>query len=383
MECGSCGSPAVFLCTCVKARLCDDCFVLHCENYPENEHQLIPIEEYEGTYNVEKLKASPELVKTRVNEEIERLEGYRKTVLALISAICEGKYEGELGEWAAKLVQSHEEERKALETALDTLNQTRLIDKLPTEGFPWANLHIPLQESFLSPQSSQGKLTVSIETAIRANIKWNLPEKQLQLRGKAQILAVPSTLTPLPEPYIEEEKLDLPSDPVLKSHLLQQNAVLRTAYFRNMRLNPIWKLRQSFQSSGQLADTHTVIAKGVDNADISDLFLVLFSHSTSVNILTLTGCSFKMADFTQLCEIISTLPLISLTLERCKLAIPHILLLQSKLPPSLQSLTLSSNYFPPSVLSLAHLKGLNSLDIRNLPRDSALVLQSGVNVRKD
>lgn len=383
MECGSCGSPAIYLCACVKARLCDGCFVLHCENYPENEHQLIPIEECEGSYTVEELKSAPELVKSRVNEEIERLEGYKTTVLGLISAICEAKYEGELGEIAEKLVKNHEEQRKALETALDTLNQTRLIDKLPTEGFPWANIHMPLQESFLSAHSSYGKLTVSIETAIKTNIKWNLPEKPLQMRGKAQILPAPNTLTPLPEPSVEEEKLDLPSDPALKMQLLQENAALRTAYFRKMRLNPTWKLRQSFLSNGQLRDASTVIAKGVDKADISDLFLVLFSHSTSVNTLILTGCSFKMADFAQLCEIISTLPLISLTLERCKLAISHILKLQPQLPPSLQSLTLSSNYFPPSVLSLAHLKGLISLDIRNLPRDSGLVLQSGVNVMKD
>lgn len=377
MDC-SCGSPAVFLCLCIRARLCDDCFVQHCESYPENEHQLIPIEECSETYTLEELKARPELGKQKVEEEIERLEGYRATVLQLLETLCSAaEYTGELGNWADQLVTQVSLQREALHSALRTLGEVPLIDKLPTEGFPWSLVTAPLPPSFL-PAQSLGSISVSLPTAVHTQIRWNLPEMPRQSRNPT-----PNILAPTPPPNIEPERLDLPLDLALRMQKLQQDTGLRTAYFRSKRQDPAWTLRHSFLSDGQLKDESQVKAKEVSQIDFLDLILVLSSHCASITTLILTGCSLNIDQFGQLCETISTIPLLSLVLERCKLANSHLLKLQASLPASLQSLTLSSNYFAPSLLSFERVPALRRLEIRNLPGTSGLTWPAELTVLKN
>ena len=385
MDCGCCGASAVYVCLCVKVRLCDDCFVQHCESYPENEHQLIPVEECSETYTVEELKARPELCITKIEEEITRLESYRETVLHLLETLCTAEttqHAEELVTWTELLVAQTTVQREALQSALRTLGEVPLIEKLPAEGFPWSLVSVPGPESFLPEGIWLGSIVVGLETAIQTQIHWNLPEMRSKVPGNPTIS--PNTLTPtLPQPSIEPEILDLPTDTALKMQKLQQTPTLRTAYFRFKRQDPAWTLRYSFLPDGQLQDESKLIAKEVGKTDFLDLILVLSSHSASLKTLILTGCSFTMDQFEQLCETISPIPLISLVLERCKLANSHIVKLQANFSVSLQVLNLNSNYFTPSILSFERVPGLIRLEIRNLPGTSGLTWPAGLTVLKD
>ena len=363
MDCGYCKAAAAYICLCVKIRLCDTCVDTHLMEESDLQHQLIPIEECEESYTAQELLSSPQLLLTKLTQELARLEQFRLTVLTYLDTLSHSpEIQGNIDQITELVLQKHSPTREKLELALQTLANTRLIDKLPTEDYPWNLISDPLPPSFLPPSLEIGTFNIDISTAIHTNITWNLPE----IEGKTEDL--PAIPQPVPaKSEIEEEKIDLPEDQMEKMRILKENSVLRKTYFRINMKNQTWKLRNLFDFDGNLKNKNTIKASGIDKNDTFDLFLVLFCHSSDLKDLILENCSFNSADFTTFCYTISRISLISLVLDRCKLGNTRIRQLKSVLPLSLKRLSLAGNYFAVEELSFPPEAKLESVRLHNVP----------------
>lgn len=373
MSCESCSSPAVWCCQCSGVKLCDSCSDQHFISNPDAEHQILPIAEVQETYTERDLLEKPELIQRKIEEELERLERFREAVLEVLEQTCnqlQVASEDTVREWVAKWQPAMDSQKKGLESALEIVKTTRLIDRLPTDGYPWNLISDRLPPTFLKLPEEMGKVGIRFEDAIKVSITWDLPYTEAaDTYTVAESQSMPEEQkAEVQSPEVEsaeEEPLDLPSDPQSLYTVLQSDESLCARYFRSKYHDKSWKLRSLFPSPPASVGLSSVIVKGLaskDQAIFKDLALVL-THSPALEDLQVTGSSPSPEDFQLLCECIAKLPLVSLGLERCKLADANILELNRVIPATLKTLKLSLNYFAGDLLDREKMEGLEVLEL--------------------
>jgi hypothetical protein len=361
MNCGICADQAVWICGCAGVRLCEDCFDVHCGEDVESEHQIVPIEEREGSYyTVEELREKPELLIAKIDEEMERLEGFQEKVRELVVKIEEIGEKWTVSRWVEAWYPWAEEQKARVEGKVSLLRSVRLVEPLPMQEFPSSEPMLPLPKAML-------KADLSLETAIKVTITWNLPHTAGQKIHKEARFAQSSDAFLLStNQETDISRLELPLEPSLLFSQLKSNPMQRLDYFRSRYASdPSWPLRCLFKSNGEPADLTSISLQGLGSKGVfADLALVML---TTVNLkaFRLSHSSIHSEEFAWICEGFTNLD--SLELDSCKLANSHIVQLLPALPSSLQYLDLSNNYFDLNQLPASLLQTLQAFALHGLP----------------
>lgn len=372
MKCGICGKLAVWVCQCVGIRLCEDCFDVHCEENTAFEHQIVPIEEGE-TYTVEELRQQPALVVAKVEEELQRLEGFRGNVLGMVQGLGEIEDVSTVSRWVEGWGSWAEEQKAGIEEKVALVRSARLLEPLPRQDWDYGDI-LTLPVAML-------RADLSLDTAIKATITWNLSCHAGNKARKYESNEESKQISPVSAPSQASTKqkalisgLQFPRDPATLFKALKSNLTQRLAYFRGkLNSDSQWPLRCFFEDNGELADLSSISLQGLEPKDegaIAELALVLMT-SAKVKLLRLTKSSIHSEEFEWICEGIRSSALEGLELGACKLANSHIAQLLPALPSSLEYLDLSQNYFDLSQLPATLLQSLQTLALHGLPNSNS------------
>ena len=359
MNCGICAEQAVWICACAGVRLCEDCFDVHCGENIEVEHQMVPIEEREGRYYTEEeLRGNTELVLAKIDEEMERLEGFQEKVRELVGKIEEVGDTWTVSKWVEAWYPWAEEQKARVEGKVSLLRSARLVEPLPMQEFPSSESILP---------KAMLKADLNLESAIKVAITWNLPHTaDKKVHKEAQFTQSSDALLLSSKQETDISRLELPFEPSLLFTQLKSNPAQRLAYFRcKYASDPSWPLRCLFKSNGEPADLTSISLQGLGSKRVfADLALVMLA-SVNLKAFRLSHSSIHTEEFAWICEGFANLD--SLELNSCKLANSHIVQLLPVLPRSLQYLDLSNNYFDVNQLPASLLQALQALALHGLP----------------
>lgn len=364
MNCEICEQLAIWVCTCMEIRLCEDCFDIHCEENTALEHQIVPIEE--GSYTLEELKQKPALVVAKVEEELQRLEGFRSEVIKIAQELGVIEDMGTVSRWVEGWGCWAEEQKAEIEGKAALVRTTRLLEAFPRQGWDRESVTLPVDML---------RADLSLDTALKATITWNLPcsagnkARRYENNEKIKPISALSSASTTQKTLISGVQL-----PSTLFNALKQDPSQRLAHFQSkISSDTQWPLRCFFEHNGELARLDRISLQGLgpkDEEAIAELALVLMT-SGQVKMLRLTQSSIPTEAFEWICEGIRSSALEGLELGACKLANSHIAQLIPALPSSLQYLDLSRNYFDLSQLPTTLLQSLQTLALHGLPNSES------------
>lgn len=365
MQCEGCQEPAKYICRCTGARLCAECVDLH-SAVETVEHQLVGIEEGEESYTTAEMLARPEIVTKRLEQELVRLEGFRRSVLKLAHCALED-YKRHLLSKAQDRLESYKPElnqqKEQLQAALNRLRTEDILTPLPKQGFPW---DISSADTAIRLPKDLAGLEFHLEEVLEVNAEWDLmgyaAEREEKQRNSL-VLHPPAHISP------ENSEENTPfevifdySDPVSVFKALKKDQIRRLNYLEEQ------KSQEKFQKLLESAEFDKLwklkVTNWASNDPWTSLSLLILSLP-HLNHLQIRQSSIPLVFFQQLTEAIQQSALLKLSFKRCKLGNTHVKALIAALPPPLQELNLSGNYF--NVGIVRSVPFLRKLTVREMP----------------
>jgi len=332
----------------------------------EVEHQLVGVEEGEESYTTAEMRASPQIVMKRLEQELVRLEGFRRSILQQAHSLLES-HKHRITSKAQERLETYRPElnkqKEQLQTALDRIKTTDMLTALPKQGFPW---DIGSKGTGIRLPEDLGRLEFHLEEVMEVTVEWDLmgyAAEEEKKQPKSLVLHPPANISPdNSEMGTPVEALFDSSDPIAAFNVLKNDRNRRLIYLEEQKSQE--KLRKLIES----AEIDALWKLKVTNWTISDPWtsLALSILSTpSLTLLDISKSSIPLVYFQQLTEAIQQSALQTLVFTRCKLGNSHVKALIGALPHTLQALDLSNNYF--NVGIVRSVPFLRKLTVRAMP----------------
>lgn len=340
----------MYICRCSGIRLCKSCVDAHLREEGV-EHQLVGIEEGEESYTIAEMRSNPAIITKRLDQELVRLEGFRRGILHLADSAVEN-YKRNIKSKAQKRLENckpeFDRQRQDLEAALERLRTADMLTPLPTQGYPWdicsQGRAIRLPDGLEMPE-------FRLEDIVEVAIQWDLAEytKAEEQKRPAQLLLHPRAHIS-PERSEENTPVDVDFSslgPEKVYKILKNDPQRRLTYLEDRKTQG--KLQELLKSVTPENNYKLKVAFWTREDPWTDLSLHLLS-SEGLRALHIRKSSISLRDFTLLSEAIQQVRVESLSLSCCKLSTEHVQRLIGTLSPAMKKLDLSGNYFDVKVV---------------------------------